>query len=113
MSDRRVGECFKEYRVNAALTQSELAEKIGMTENYISAIECGRSFPRYKPMLAILNILKIPPNVLFAEVLDYDVDQPSTPLTDRLSRLPVKEQRRIMEIIDFLVEQAEQENEEC
>ena len=112
MSDKRVGKHFKEYRELAGLTQSQLAEKLGITENFVSSIECGKSFPGYDNMVSLLNELKISPNVLLADVLNYPVDQASSPVIERLKGLSQKEQIRIMEIVDFLVKQAERESQE-
>ena len=39
----RLGELLKETRMEANLTQSELAEKTGTQKNYISRIESGKS----------------------------------------------------------------------
>lgn len=51
---RRIGENIAEYRFMKGYTQVQLAEKIGVTANYLSQIECGR---RKKYSLHVLVML--------------------------------------------------------
>ncbi len=39
--DSTLGKIFKLYRHNSGLTQSEVAEKLGISNKYISRIETG------------------------------------------------------------------------
>ena len=46
MDYKKVGKRIKECREKANLTQEALAEKVGCSATYISAVERGASFPR-------------------------------------------------------------------
>ena len=46
-------------------TQQDLADKVGVTRQQISAIESGKSFPRVSTAKAIANVLGIKWETLF------------------------------------------------
>ena len=62
---RRIGKNISEYRRLRGYTQGQLAEKIGITSNYLSQIECGRR-NKYSLQVLILvaDVLDIPLSVL-------------------------------------------------
>ncbi len=58
---RRIGENIAEYRFLKGYTQVQLAEKIGVTANYLSQIECGRRKKYSLHVLVMLSeVLEIP-----------------------------------------------------
>ena len=58
MIDKRIGLRVKEQREAIGMTQEELAEKLGVSSNYISTIERGASFPRCERLILLLNGLQ-------------------------------------------------------
>ena len=112
MSDKRVGKRFKEYRKEMGLKQRELAARLGVTDNYISAIERGLSFPEYKILVALLNELKASPNVILGDVLDHEVDGAVPPLMKKLEGLPEKKREYITQTFEFMVDLAKEETEQ-
>ena len=52
-------------RVNAKLTQSEMAEKLGVTANTVSNWESGKSEPNLSQLRAISEISGIPMDFIF------------------------------------------------
>ena len=51
---------LRSHRRHAGLTQAELAEKIGRTDEAISNIERGKSLPRLETLWAIAKALNLP-----------------------------------------------------
>lgn len=51
---------IKSFRKKAKLTQMQLAEKIGITEKYLSNIETGNNLPALDSFLKIVEVLNIP-----------------------------------------------------
>lgn len=49
------GELIKICRIQAGLTQGELAFKAKTTQSYLSAVECNRVIPRVDAFERILN----------------------------------------------------------
>ena len=54
-----IGEKIRKARLNAGLTQYELAERIGLTEKHMSSIERGLNF------LALNNFFKLTLTLFF------------------------------------------------
>ena len=52
-----LAECLKEHRLQAGLTQEELANKIGTKKSYISKIENGLMTPSVGTFYRIINAL--------------------------------------------------------
>ena len=55
-----IGLKIKQYRKNAAMSQSELSEKVGMTEKNLSNIERGLQLPVLGSFFKIVKVLNIP-----------------------------------------------------
>lgn len=51
MIDKRIGKRVKQARERLGITQEDLAEKTGLTTNYISTVERGMSFPRCEKLI--------------------------------------------------------------
>ena len=98
MIDKRIGRRIKERREELGMTQAEFAEKLGVATNYISTVERGASFPRCENL-----------NAIFCDVLDHSAAYQASTLSERLSRIPAKEQKRILEVVDLMIRQAEED----
>jgi len=59
------GENVQKYRKENNLTQTELSEKIGVSQKHLSDIEAGIKFPSAKLMENISKELKVSPAILF------------------------------------------------
>ncbi len=64
------GENLKNLRKNKGLTQSELAESIGLETHNLNRIENGKSFPQVKTLINIINYFNILPYGLFTNKND-------------------------------------------
>ncbi len=60
-----IGRQIKKFRMLRGLTQSGLAEKVGLTEKQISKIETGVHYPMFENFIKILEILNV-------ELKDFD-----------------------------------------
>ena len=109
MIDKRIGRRIKERREQLGMTQAEFAEQLGVATNYISTIERGASFPRCEKLIAILNGLETSADAIFCDVLDYSAAYQASTLSERLRDIPAREQKRILEVVDLMIRQAEQD----
>ena len=107
MIDKSIGRRIKKRREELGYTQEQFAEKTGLTINYISTIERGVSFPRYEKLILILNTLETSADAIFYEVLDYANEAKSSVLSEMIGKLPVEEQKRILDTVEFMINQAE------
>lgn len=56
------------YRASRGFSQVEFSEKIGISPNYLNAVENGKNFPSVEVLQKIADVLKILPYQLFLEV---------------------------------------------
>lgn len=106
MLDKRIGKRIKECREKMGLTQEQLAEKLGVSPVYISTVERGITFPRCERLINILNTLHAPADAIFCDVLDYSFDYKSSQLSKDLSLLPPENQRRILKMVELMIQEA-------
>lgn len=109
MIDKRIGKRIKQRREQIGLTQEQFAEKLGVAPNYISTIERGASFPRCEKLIAIINGLETSADAIFCDVIDHTTEYRASVLSRKLQTLPPADQKRILEIVEFMIQQAENE----
>ena len=109
MIDKRIGKRIKQRREQIGLTQEQFAEKLGVAPNYISTIERGASFPRCEKLIAIINGLETSADAIFCDVIDHATEYRASVLSQKLQALPPADQKRILEIVEFMIQQAENE----
>ena len=107
MIDKRIGKRIKQCREQIGLTQEQFAEKLGVATNYISMIERGASFPRCERLIAIINGLETSADTIFCDVIDHAAEYRASILSQKLQSLPPADQKRILEIVEFMIQQAE------
>ena len=107
MIDKRIGKRIKQRREQIGLTQEQFAEKLGVAPNYISTIERGASFPRCEKLIAIINGLETSADAIFCDVIDHTTEYRASVLSQKLQALPPADQKRILEIVEFMIQQAE------
>ena len=58
--EQKVGNRIRLLRRNKGYTQQEFSEILGLSTNYLSDVERGKSFPRLDKLIAIMNTLDFP-----------------------------------------------------
>ena len=69
------GRNIKSLREQAKLTQSQLAEKIGLAEKYLSALERGANWGSFATLISLANAFGVEPYELLLppnQVVNYD-----------------------------------------
>ena len=54
-----LGDAIRHYRTNAGLTQSQLAEQVGLQRSYLSELESGKETEQLKRIFRILRQLGV------------------------------------------------------
>ena len=67
-------EAIKQARKAANLTQSQLAEKLGVSQAAVAQWENGLTHPSYSILRPLANVLNIPVDDLIEEVTDEAVN---------------------------------------
>ena len=55
------------YRTNAGFSQLAFSEKIGLSPNYLNAVENGKNFPSLDVIQKIVDVLNLLPYQMFLE----------------------------------------------
>ncbi|MCI8472334.1 MAG: helix-turn-helix transcriptional regulator [Clostridiales bacterium] len=105
MEYKKIGKRLKEYREKAGFTQEALAEAVGCSSTYISALERGAAFPRGDKLIALLNTLKTSADSIFCDVVDCSSEYKASVLSEKLSRLPTADRQRILEMVELMIQQ--------
>lgn len=103
MDKELVGKRIKEYRIKAGLTQEALAERVGISPNYLSAIERGVKLVRLDKLVCIINEINCTADDILVDVIKKSYEKKTSELLDTLSKLPEHEQKRIYEVINALI----------
>lgn len=110
MDEKRIrvilGSRIMQRRKQLCIKQSELAEKIGVSNNQISNIENGKSFPKLGNFIFICNILNCNADYFLSGILKDSVVEN---ITDMLSTLSVEEQKTVWQLLDCYIHREDNE----
>lgn len=106
MVERSIGRRIQQYRKKKGLTQEQLAEKVGLSTNYISAVERGVNSLNRNKLIEVMNCLECSADEIFADVLNNSYEIKSSLLTEQISQLPKDEQERIFAVVQTLIDTA-------
>ena len=104
------GERIALARQRAQISQRELAERLGVTQQSIAALERRSSVPRSDTIQKLSSILAVSPN----ELLGMEEPKPATVRAggrlqqafDAVAKLPRRQQAKIAEVVEALVAKA-------
>lgn len=105
MIDKRIGKRVKQARERLGITQEDLAEKTGLTTNYISTVERGMSFPRCEKLIILLNGLETSADSIFCDVLEHSGEPKASELSKKIADLPPEAQKRILQMVELMIQQ--------
>lgn len=100
-----VGHRIRLARESKNLSQEDLAELVDLSPTHISVIERGVKVTRLDTFVAIANALEVSADSLLVDVVDRSVIGVTNKLYDMISKLPKKEQERIIKAVSVLIEE--------
>ena len=106
MIEQEIGRRIKEIRKQKKIPQEKLAEMIGITPNYMSALERGLYNIKLELLVQIIDCLDITADDLFRDVIKNGYVNHTSRLSDEIEKLPDDEQQRIYEVLDALLRTA-------
>lgn len=98
---RRIRKCREE----AGMTQETLAERVGISWNYLGAIEREVKTPKLETLVRIINVLEVSADDVMLDVLCVGRKTQCTKLEEKLQNLPERKQEKLLRILDFLIEE--------
>ena len=105
MDVQSIGRRIQLTRKAKGLTQAELAQKVDLTPKYLSNVECGEKIPKLETFVRIANGLQCDANSLLVDVLDVSTTENGSAIYKKLAALPVDEQRRLIRILEVMIEE--------
>lgn len=105
MDLKAVGQRIKDAREEKNLTQEELAALVNLSSTHVSVIERGLKVTKLDTFVAIANALDVSADELLVDVVAHSVTGVSHRLSDKISSLPMKEQKKIIKVIQALIEE--------
>ena len=97
-----IGARIMQRRKLLGMKQSELAEIIGVSDNQISNIENGRSYPKLNSVMLICKALDCNADYFFSGVISDSLPEQ---IGEMLSSLSVEEQRMVWRLVDCYIHQ--------
>lgn len=106
MIENSIGKRIKERRKKCGMTQEQLAEKIDLSPNHLSAIERGVYGIKLDTLVQIINCLGCTADDLFCDVIDSGYKNRASRLTDMLEKLTPEEQSNILDVVETMIRNA-------
>lgn len=100
-----IGRRIKEARERKNLTQEELAELVDLSSTHVSVIERGLKATKIDTFVSIANALDVSADSLLVDVLDRSALSVTSELMEEISKLSLKEQRKIIKVVRALIEE--------
>lgn len=82
------------------IKQSELAEKLGISDNQVSNIENGKSFPKLSNFILLCNILECNADYFLSGILKTSINENTV---DMIATLSVEEQSTLWQLLDCYI----------
>lgn len=102
-----LGKRIQKCREEAGMTQEELAERVGISWNYLGAIEREVKTPKLETLVRIINALEVSADDVMLDVIRVGRKAKCTKLEEQIQNLPEKSQEKLLRIIEFLIKEEE------
>lgn len=98
-----LGARIRELRKAQGMAQEQLAEALGVEQQYMSRIELGRSYPSLDRLIRIAEILKVPLPSLFEFLHLTDVTERARTIEEMFRELNEESQKKAFKIIQAVI----------
>ena len=103
-----IGQNIRRYRLDKKLRQEDLAEKAGVSINYIGSIERGEKLPALETFIDIINALGVSADMILSDVVEVGYTVKDSLLAEKLEKLDVEDRSKIYDVIDVMVKNSKQ-----
>lgn len=98
-----IGRNIRRFRLERKLRQEDLAERAGLSANYIGMVERAEKIPSLEAFIAILNALEVSADMVMSDVLVHGYTVKNSMLNEKLAKLKKEERDRIYAVIDAMI----------
>ena len=99
-----IGKNIRKYRKQRGLTLEALAEKVGLSTNYVGALERGEKALALKTLINIVDALDITADMVLCDVTKNGYKVKSSVLTEKLEALSPSEREKILQMVDIMLD---------
>lgn len=103
MGSIKLGKRIREYREKAGYTQESIAEALELSVTAISNIERGINYPSLENFINFLNVVKVPADLLLADVVDCAYISKASELSEKLKNASPEKRKQIFTVIEALL----------
>ena len=97
------GQRLREQRTKQNLTIEQLAEKAGLSPNYVGAIERGEKEPSLSTIVNLLNALSIPADVLLRDLVNTASHVTDDEISGKLDGLTPMQKKAALDLLDTYI----------
>ena len=101
--ERSIGKRIQEKRKLRGYTQQQFAEIVGLSTNYLSDVERGKSAIKVEKLVGIINALDCSADDIFIDVIQHSYQIKSSKLAERIELLPPVERDKILIMLDTML----------
>lgn len=98
-----IGKKIRAARKDKKLRQEDLAERTGLSPNYIGMVERGEKVPSLESFVNIANALDTSADVLLADVLKNGYAVKDSLLAEKIETLSPEDRSRIYDVVETLI----------
>ncbi len=98
-----IGANMRMFRMEKNLRQEDIAERAGLSTNYIGMIERGEKIPSLEKFIDICNALHVSADQILADVLDTGYNVKASMLTEKISKLNKTDKEKLYGIIEVMI----------
>ena len=103
METVKIGKKIREYRLLRKMRQEDLADKTGLSSNYIGMVERGEKQLSLESFVNILNVLDASADIILSDVLNIGYTVKESILSEKLKDLSDTEKERIYTVIEAML----------
>ena len=85
------------------MTQDIVAERAGLSKNYISQIELGLKKPSVETLIRLANAIGVSSDLILADLIDESFPAKVSALNEKIKDLPMEDQKFILNILDCII----------
>lgn len=99
-----IGKNIRKFRHARSLWLEDLAEKAGLSVNYVGTLERGEKFPSLGSFILIANALEVSADLLLTDVLTAGYTVKESLLAEKLDGLSVTQRNQVYTVLDVLLQ---------
>ena len=86
------------------LRQEDLAERSGLSANYVGRVERGEKSPSLEPFIGIIKALGVSADMVLTDVVETGYLVKSSMLLDQLEHLSAEDREKIYDVIETMIQ---------